>query len=69
MKKYIRKKYLNEDVTTSEVRSIVSNKLDDLLKEREFEKRVKEITANVVEKFISELFHKRLMWKNSIKNG
>ena len=40
MKKYIRKKHLNEDVTTSDVRSIVSNKLDDLLKEREFEKRV-----------------------------
>ena len=58
MKKYIRKKRLNEDVTTSEVRSIVSNKLDDLLKEREFEKRVKEITANVVENLYLNYFIK-----------
>lgn len=61
------RKYINEDVTASEVRSIVNNKLDDFLKEREFEKRVNEISAKVLEKFITQLFNKRLMWTSSLK--
>lgn len=59
---------INEDVTASEVRSIVNSKLDDFLKERDFEKRVNEISAKVLEKFISQLFNKRLMWTSSLKN-
>ena len=59
---------INEDVTASEVRSIVNSKLDDCLKERDFEKRVNEISAKVLEKFISQLFNKRLMWTSSLKN-
>lgn len=62
------RKYINEDVTSSEVRSIVNSKLNDFLKERDFEKRVNEISAKVLEKFISQLFNKRLMWTSSLKN-
>ena len=62
------RRYINEDVTASEVRSIVNSKLDDFLKERDFEKRVNEISAKVLEKFISQLFNKRLMWTSSLKN-
>lgn len=58
---------INEDMTNSEVRSIVNNKLDDFLKEREFEKRVNEISAKVLEKFITQLFNKRLMWTSTLK--
>lgn len=65
MKKY--RKYLNEDMTSSEVRSIVNSKLDNFLKEREFEKKVNEISAKVLEKFITQLFNKRLMWTSSLK--
>lgn len=59
---------INEDVTASEVRSIVNSKLDDFLKERDFEKKVNEISVKVLEKFISQLFNKRLMWTSSLKN-
>ena len=38
-----KRKYINEDVTSSEVRNIVNSKLDDFLKERDFEKRVNEL--------------------------
>lgn len=62
------RRHINEDVTASEVRSIVNSKLDDFLKERDFEKRVNEISAKVLEKFISQLFNKRLMWTSSLKN-
>lgn len=60
--------YINEDVTSNEVRNIVNSKLDDFLKERDFEKRVNELSAKVLEKFIAQLFNKRLMWTSSLKN-
>lgn len=61
-------RYINEEVTSNEVRSIVNSKLDDFLREREFEKKVKDISAKVLEKFISQLFNKRLMWTSTLKN-
>ena len=63
-----KRKYINEDVTSSEVRNIVNSKLDDFLKERDFAKRVNELSAKVLEKFIAQLFNKRLMWTSSLKN-
>ena len=63
-----KRKYINEDVTSSEVRNIVNSKLDDFLKERDFEKRVNELSTKVLEKFIAQLFNKRLMWTSSLKN-
>ena len=63
-----KRKYINEDVTSNEVRNIVNSKLEDFLKERDFEKRVNEISAKVLEKFIAQLYNKRLMWTSSLKN-
>lgn len=60
-------RYINEDITVGEVRNIVNNKLDEFLKEREFEKKVNELSAKVLEKFITQLFNKRLMWTSTIK--
>ncbi len=59
---------INEDITTNEVRTIVNNKLDDFLKQRDFEKRVNELSAKVLEKFIAQLFNKRMMWTSNLKN-
>lgn len=61
-------RYINEDITSSEVRGIVNSKLEDFLKERDFEKRVNELTTKVLEKFITQLFNKRLMWTSNLKN-
>lgn len=55
-------------MTNGEVRSIVNSKLDNFLKDREFEKRVNELSAKVLEKFIAQLFNKRLMWTSNLKN-
>lgn len=67
-KRMIKNRYaINEDVTMNDVRNIVNSKIDDFLRQREFEKRVNEISAKVIEKFITQLFNKRLMWISSIK--
>ena len=63
-----KRRYINEDITSNEVRSIVNSKLEDFLRERDFEKRVNELSAKVLEKFIAQLFNKRLMWTSSLKN-
>lgn len=65
---YCMRRKINEDMTNGEVRSIVNNKLDDFLRDRDFEKRVNELSAKVLEKFITQLFNKRLMWTSSLKN-
>lgn len=62
-----RKRRVNEDVTYSEIRGIVNDKIDDFLKDRRFEKKVNELTAKAFEKFISQLFHKKQMWLSNIK--
>ena len=58
-----------EELSKSEVRSMIDSKLDSFLKEREFKKSVRSITADVIEEFFREMWRKNGFWKNSIKNG
>lgn len=39
----------------------------DLLKDNDFKRRVKEITADVLEQFFKEMWTRKGMWKNSLK--
>ena len=59
---------INEELTNSEVRSIINSKLDDFIKEKEFEKRVREITSDALEKFFKMMYNKRGFWKSEVKN-
>lgn len=63
-----RRKKINEELTNSEVRNIINSKLDDFIKEKEFEKRVREISSDALEKFFKMMYNKRGFWKNEIKN-
>ena len=60
---------LNEEITKGEIRSIVSSELSDLLKSRDFEKKVKEISAISMEKFFKMMYNRRNFWKGEITNG
>ena len=64
-----RKQYLNEELTKSEVRSMIDSAINSALKDREFETRVREITVNAFEKFFRMMFNKRNLWKGEMKNG
>ncbi len=63
-----RRKKINEELTNSEVRNIINSKLDDFIKEKDFEKRVREISSDALEKFFKMMYNKRGFWKNEIKN-
>ena len=62
-------KIINEEITSSEVRSIVNSKIEDFLKDKEFEKRVKELTTDAMERFFRTMYNKRNFWKSELKNG
>ena len=60
---------INEEITKAEIRSMIDSKVYDFLREREFEKRVREITANSIEKFFRMMYNKRGFWKGELKNA
>lgn len=61
------KKIVNEEMTRSEVRSVVSSELSSYIKSREFEEAVKKLTSDVFERFFKLLYDRRGMWKGEIK--
>lgn len=63
-----RRQYLNEEMTKAEVRSIVNSAISDAFKEKEFEKRVRELTSDAMEKFFRMMYNKRNFWKGELKN-
>lgn len=65
---YVRK-VINEELSTQEVKNIINNKLSSFIKEKEFEKKVKEITSDIFEHFFKNMYNKRGFWKNDLKNG
>lgn len=63
------KRRLNEEITKAEIRSMIDSKVADYLREKDFEKRVREITSDVVEKFFKMMYTKRTFWKGELKNA
>ncbi len=59
---------INEELTKSEIRSLIDSKVSDYIKEKEFEKRVREITTDAMEKFFKMMYNKRGFWKGELKN-
>ena len=60
-------KKINEEITKSEISDIVDSELTSFLKEKDFEKRVKEITAGVMEEFFKMMYNRRSFWKSEIR--
>lgn len=54
---------LNEDITRSQLDSA----LEDLLKSKDFEKKVNNIVVDTFGEFIESMWTKKSFWKNMIK--
>lgn len=61
------KRIINEEMSRSDVRNVVSSELSSYTKSREFEEAVKKLTSDVFERFFKLLYDRRGMWKNEIK--
>lgn len=60
-------KIINEELSKNEVVSLINNKIDSNLSSKEFEKKIKEITSNVISELFKILWQKESFWKNTFK--
>lgn len=63
------KNIINEELTKSEVRSMIETELEDFLKKRQLKKIVREITVDVIDDFFQQMWHKKGFWKSGLQNG
>jgi hypothetical protein len=62
------KDIIYEELTKSEVSSIISSKIGDSYNSREFKKKVKELAADVVSEIFKILWQRNSFWKSSAAN-
>ena len=61
-------KIINEELSKSDVSSMIISKFEDKLSSREFKKKVKEIAADVVNEIFKILWHRNSFWKSAVSN-
>lgn len=54
-----------EELTKSDVNSLITSKIDQNLDSREFKKKVKEIAAEIVSNLFRTLWQQNSMWKKA----
>lgn len=64
----MKKNYINEEITKAEIRSMIDSKVAEYMKEKDFEKRVRELTTDAMEKFFRMMYNKRGFWKGELRN-
>nr|DAD66763.1 MAG TPA: hypothetical protein [Myoviridae sp. ctPuP5] len=60
---------VNEELTKAEVNSLINNKVDSILQSNEFKRKVKAITADVLEDLYRTMYQKKAFWQSSVKQG
>ena len=59
---------INEELSKSEVASLIQSKIDSNMSSKDFEKKDKEISASVLDELFKILWQRNSFWKNSVKN-
>ena len=57
---------ISEELTKSEVNSMISSKLNSTLSSREFKQKVKELSADVVNELFKLLWQRNNFWKSGV---
>jgi hypothetical protein len=60
------RKIILEELSKSDVESIVSRKIDDSYDSREFKKAVKKLSAEVIEDLYRTLWNRSSMWRGGV---
>lgn len=58
---------IREELTKSDVTSIINSKISSTLSSREFKQKVKELSADVVKELFKILYMRDSMWKSSVQ--
>ena len=57
---------ISEEISKTEVNSIVANKISSSYDSKEFERKVKQIVADTIEDLYKTLFNRSSSWKGGI---
>jgi hypothetical protein len=60
-------KIINEEMSKSEIVSLINNKIDSNMSSKDFEKKIREISASIMSDLFKALWQRDSMWKSSIK--
>lgn len=55
-----------EELSKSEVRSMIDSQLDDFAQNRKLEKKIKEVTAKILADFFHNLYQRKNFWQNDM---
>ena len=58
---------ISEEISKSEISSLIQSKIDTEMSSKEFEKKVKEISSSVLNELFKILWQRNSFWKNGIK--
>lgn len=58
---------INEELSKSEINSMITSKIDSNMSSKDFEKKVREISASVIDELFKILWQRNSFWKNSVK--
>lgn len=58
---------INEELNKTDVKKIIDDKVSAYCNSDEFKKRVVNITADVLERFLDDMWSKKGFWKTMIK--
>ena len=62
------KRIIKEELSKSEINTLIANKIDSNMSSKNFEKKVKEITSSVINELFKILWQRNSFWKDSVKN-
>lgn len=60
---------LVEELTKSDVTSIINSRINSTLSSREFKQKVKELSADVLNELFKTLWQRNSVWKNTVQRA
>lgn len=60
---------IREELSKSDVNSMIGNKISSALSSREFKQKVKELSSEVVSELFKILWQRNNMWKSSVSRA
>lgn len=62
----ILKQIISEELSKSDVNSMISSKINSTLSSREFKQKVKELSSDVINELFKLLWQRNNIWKSSV---
>ena len=69
IKESVIKNIIKEELSKSEVNTLISNKLDSFLDSRDFDKAVKKISSEIIRTLFKVLWQHNNVWASTVKNS